>query len=319
MNAHHGRAQPHAGNFGDERALVFAGIVRDIGRGAAHVEADDPVETREARHLHCADNAAGRARKDRVLSLEAASIGESARRLHELQPHARQFGFDLRNVAPENRRQVGIDDCRVAAGHQLHQRTDLVADRNLRKADAARKLGEFSLVLGIAVAMHEHDRACADAGGVRIAQIAFGGGEVERKDHVPMRADAFVDLDHAFIDQTRQYDIAHKQFWPILVRDAQRVAKSAGDDQCRALAPSLEQCVSRHRRSHLHGVDYRARNRCVRRQAEQFPNAVHCGVAVALGIFGQQLVRDQASVRSAGDDVGERAAAVDPELPAGSG
>ena len=46
-------------------------------------------------------------------------------------------------------------------------------------------------------------------------------------------------------------------------------------------------------------------------------DAVHGGVAVALRILRQQLVRDERAVGPAGDDVGERAAAVDPELPAG--
>ena len=43
------------------------------------------------------------------------------------------------------------------------------------------------------------------------------------------------------------------------------------------------------------------------------------GVVVALGILGQQLVRDQRAVGAARHDVGEGAAAVDPELPAGAG
>ena len=51
-------------------------------------------------------------------------------------------------------------------------------------------------------------------------------------------------------------------------------------------------------------------------QAEQLADAVHRRVAIALRVLGQQLVRDERAVRPARDDVGERAAAVDPELPA---
>ena len=40
-------------------------------------------------------------------------------------------------------------------------------------------------------------------------------------------------------------------------------------------------------------------------------------IAIALGVFGEQLVRQQGSVRLPRDDVGERAATVDPELPHG--
>ena len=41
VDQHHRRAHAHAGNFGLERALVFAGEMRHVGRGAAHVEADE--------------------------------------------------------------------------------------------------------------------------------------------------------------------------------------------------------------------------------------------------------------------------------------
>ena len=81
VDAHHRRAQPHAGHFGHERALVLAGPVRDVGRRAAHVEADDPVEAREPRHLDRADDAAGRPGQDRVLALEQVRVGQPAARL----------------------------------------------------------------------------------------------------------------------------------------------------------------------------------------------------------------------------------------------
>ena len=73
-----GARKPHAGDLGDERALVLAGVVRDVGRRAAHVEADDPVEAGEPRHLDGADDAARRSRQDRVLALEAVRVGQPA-------------------------------------------------------------------------------------------------------------------------------------------------------------------------------------------------------------------------------------------------
>src|SRR5258708_5000052 len=39
------------------------------------------------------------------------------------------------------------------------------------------------------------------------------------------------------------------------------------------------------------------------------------GMAVPAGILGEQLVSEDAPVRAKGDDIGESAAAVDPELP----
>ena len=51
-------------------------------------------------------------------------------------------------------------------------------------------------------------------------------------------------------------------------------------------------------------------------QAEQAADAGNGRVAVLLGVVGEQLQRRQRAVRAAADDVGEGAAAIDPELPA---
>ncbi len=85
VDEHHRRAHPHAGDFGFERALVFAVVVRHVGRGAAHVEADQLLEARLAAGLGHADHAAGGAGQDGVLALEQFGGGEPARRHHEHQ------------------------------------------------------------------------------------------------------------------------------------------------------------------------------------------------------------------------------------------
>ena len=55
------------------------------------------------------------------------------------------------------------------------------------------------------------------------------------------------------------------------------------------------------------------------RDAEQIADAGERGVLVAPGVLGEQLVGDERAVGPARDDVGEGAAAVDPELPARRG
>jgi hypothetical protein len=85
VDAHHRRAHAHAGDQRVEGALVLAVVVRHVGRGAAHVEADDAVEAGHRGGAHRADDAAGRAGEDAVLALEQAGVGEAAVRLHEHQ------------------------------------------------------------------------------------------------------------------------------------------------------------------------------------------------------------------------------------------
>ena len=145
-----------------------------------------------------------------------------------------------------------------------------------------------------------------------VAQAA----SVERLQHLAVRADALLRLDHALVQQLGQHDVAVEQPRPRLVGDAQRVAKAACRDQQRAVALALEQRVGGHRGAHLHALDLLGRDRLRRPQAEQAADAFDRGVAVLLGVLGQQLQRVQLAVGRAADDVGEGAAAVDPELPA---
>jgi hypothetical protein len=83
MDQHHGRAHAHARHFGLEGALVIAVEMGDVGRGAAHVEADQAIEPGLAPSLCHADDAARRTGQDRVLAVKEVGGGEPARRHHE--------------------------------------------------------------------------------------------------------------------------------------------------------------------------------------------------------------------------------------------
>src|SRR5262245_8115284 len=109
--------------------------------------------------------------------------------------------------------------------------------------------------------------------------------------------------------------MARKDLRPRLVADAQRVAEAPGDDEQRALALALEQRIGGDCGAHLHCADGAIGNRLAVSEPEQFADALHGGVTIGLRILGEELVRDQRSVRPPPDDVGEGAAAVDPEFP----
>src|SRR5207237_2272109 len=96
----------------------------------------------------------------------------------------------------------------------------------------------------------------------------------------------------------------------------QRVAKAARDEERRALALPLEQSVGGHGRAHLDCFNAFNRNTRRRRDLQNLPDAGERCIGIALRIVGKQLVRGERAVRAARDDVGEGAAAVDPELPA---
>ena len=54
-----------------------------------------------------------------------------------------------------------------------------------------------------------------------------------------------------------------------------------------------------------------------RPQAEQIANALHSGVGVSFGVFRQELADVQRAGGIASHEVGKRAAAINPETPAG--
>ena len=126
VDLHHRRAHAHARDLGLEGALEFAVEMGDVGRGAAHVEADDASKPAlDAVRAIATTPPAG---PDRIASLPAKSFadGEAARRHHE--HHARagaldvELARDLPDVAGEDRREIGVDDRRVAAPDELDQR-----------------------------------------------------------------------------------------------------------------------------------------------------------------------------------------------------
>ncbi len=293
VDTHHRRPHAHAGNKSLELTLVLAGIVRNVGRRAAHVEADDVPEPSVFAGPGHADDAAGRARQDRVLTLETPGVSQAAVALHEEQARARHVFRHLLDVAAQDGRQVRIDDRGVAARHQLHQWAHLVRDGDLRKAGFARDLRGGLLMRGVAITVHEDDRARAQSGVVRLAQCAAQRHAVERLQHLAVRAGALVGLDDPGIKQLRQHDLAFEQARPVLVGDAQRIAKPARDDEHRRLALALEQRIGRHRGTHLDRGDAFGRDRCTGGDAEQVADTGDRGVAILLRIVRQQLVRDE--------------------------
>ena len=319
VDAHHGRAHAHAGHLGLELALELAGKVRHIGRGAAHVKADHPRLPGQGGGAGHADNAAGRPRQNRVLAGKGVRACEPARGLHEVQRHARHVLRHLLHIAAQNGREVGVDHRGVAPAHKLHQRAGLVAGADLLETQLARQLRGLQLVLRIAPTVHEDHRHAAQAAGMRRLQLRAQVRLVQGLHHLAVGGHALARLHHLLVQQLGQHDLPIKQARAVLVGNAQGIAKALRGHQQRGLALALEQRVGGHRGAHLHALHQRGRDGGVGRQAQQMPHAGHGRVAVLLGVVAQQLVRDQRAIGAAPDDVGEGAAAVNPELPAGGG
>jgi hypothetical protein len=319
MDAHHRRADAHARHLGVERALVVARVMRDVRRGAAHIEADDLPEAGIRRRLDHADDAARGTGEDRVLALKLLGRRHAARRHHELERRAvfaRRGGAQrvrhARDVAAEDRREIGVDHRGVAAAHELHQRADLVADGDLAKAHGAHRARKRDLVLRVLPGVHQHDGDRVDAVRLRLFQLVAQWVGVERALHRAVGHEALVHLDHLFVELLGQDDLLGEDVRPRLVGDPERVAETLRDQQKRPVALPLQERVGRDRRAHLHRADAGGVDLAAKRAAD----ALDRGILVGAGVLGEKLQRVQRTVRRAAHDVGEGAAAIDPEVPA---
>ena len=190
-----------------------------------------------------------------------------------------------------------------------------MAGRDLGEADLACSGGQRRFVVGMAIAVQQHDGHRFHPTLARHCHAVDGRLQIQRTQHCAVGCDTLVDFEHLGIEHLGQDDVQLEQVRAGLVPDAQHVAEPrSGDEQSRHAA-ALQQRVGGHRGSHLHGPDPAGRQRFVARHIKQIGDRSRCGIVVAARVLAEQFVSDEAAVWPASYDVGERAPAVDPEVP----
>ncbi len=164
--------------------------------------------------------------------------------------------------------------------------------------------------------MHQNDGAGADA-----VRDGRGEGRLRRRlvqclDFRAMHVEAAANLHRALVQQGGHPDVQVEQPRPGLVADAQGIGEPAAHHQQRPLATPFQQRIGGDGGAHLHRVDRAGGDRRRGIQSQDAADARDGCVLVEVRILAQQLVRGEVAGRVAGDEVGEGAAAVDPELPA---
>ncbi len=314
VDAQHRGADARPRDYALIVAFEAARIMADVGRGAAHVETDQPVQSKRRGAADHADDPARGARKDRVAAVEGAGRGEAARAFHELRFDAiAQLSDKLIDIVPQDRRQIGIGERRVAAPDQLDERADVVAGRNLRKADLARDRGEALFVRGVAIAMHQYDRDTGDAAIARRLKRCVRGTFVERPQDVAVGADALGDFGNLGVRRRDAVEPPREQVGAVLITDGERIAEPPRDREQGRRALAFEQCVGRDGRTHADREP--GKRACAR--AGEVADRIHRRIARTCGIFTQIFGRDDGAIGRSFDDIGKGAAAVDPDVPAG--
>ena len=307
MDQHHRRAHAHAGDHALEGPLIDAVEMADIGRGAAHVEADDAVKP-AMRAVSTAPTTPP-AGPERMASLPLnrcaevsppedcmnRSFGEAlappppvaegregealARRaVPPLAPPPaepappRGSGSARRqtpiDISAEQRREIGVDHGGVAAPDEFHQRAHLVTHRDLREAHFVGEARSLALMVRISIGMHEDDGDGVDAVSAGGFERGARGGKVERRLHAAVGAHALRHLGDAHIEHRRLLDFAREDLWPRLIADLERVAEAFAHQQQHAIALALEQRIGGDRGAHLDAVDQLRRERLRRAQRQ---------------------------------------------------
>ena len=147
------------------------------------------------------------------------------------------------------------------------------------------------------------------------ARSALQPIRVERDLNGPVGAHPFAGLDDAGIEHLRQHDLAVEKPRPRLIAQPKLVAQALRGDQHHRLALALQKRVGGNGGPHFHAGHPGHRNGCRGIEVKEPSDAVQRRVLVLFRVLGKKLGRVQRPVRTAGHDVGEGAAPVDPEVP----
>ena len=165
------------------------------------------------------------------------------------------------------------------------------------------------------MAVHQRNGDSGYALGPRLGQRHLNGSFIQRANLASVGVKTARHFGHRLIQKIGAANIKVKKRGSRLRADPQKVGKTFGDQQQNPLTLAFKKGVRGDRGAHFHGVDGRIGQGIVRPKPKAIPDALHSGVRIAAGIFGQKLGGHQTTIRRTPDDIGERAAAVDPELP----
>ena len=190
-----------------------------------------------------------------------------------------------------------------------------MADGDAGEAQLAGHAGDKSLMLGIAIGVHEDDGDRVDARRPRLDQRATRGREVGRLLDDAIGSHALVDLDNIGVELFWLDDLLRENLLARLIANFQRVAETLRGKKDGLFALALQKRVGGDGGAHLHRADAPGGNGLARREAEKIADALHRRVAIGAGVLGEQLAGMQMAAGIAPDDVGEGAATIDPEVP----
>jgi hypothetical protein len=310
VNGEARRAHAHAGDQALVTELEAAGVARHVGGRAAHVEADDARKAGLFGDAGGRDHASGGAGEDGVRRAKARGVRQTAARLHQAQGRAGELLQERREVGSEQGSEVRVERGGLGAREQARLARELVRQAHEVEARPARDFGDPALHDAARVIVHDHDAEALRTRGRELLQRGVERSRFGRlDDRRAVRGEPCVELDDSLGERRVALDLEREQVGARLVADEQEIGEAARDGERGAYAFSLEQRVGGERgpEANLTGWDRR-----VLREPEQAPDTDQWRS------IGRQHLEDGELARLAivTDAVGERTAAIDPELVA---
>jgi len=147
--------------------------------------------------------------------------------LHELQGRARRQGAGhLRDIAPQRRRQGGVEHRGFRARNELDQRARLVRQADLGEAGGGRQFAGGEFVPGVVPAMQEGDGAGAQTTGAGAAQRCEQCLAIQRGEHFAAGRQPLVRLDDLGMERRGLADVQGEDVGPRLVADFQGIGET---------------------------------------------------------------------------------------------
>ena len=199
VNVEHGNGHRQTAHepflAGGERAALLNVVEQcDVGRGAAHVEGDDPFTARQFGHIARAHHAAGgpgKHRADRLLGSEAGGNGAPVG-LHDLNfdfLFARHL-FYLAQVAAHYRHQKGVDRHGGGALVLAELGQDFMRDTD-GQTERLQRAGDLPLVGRVDKRKQQRNSYSFRTYPAKLSNHLFDGLRVQGRQHFPARAHSF--------------------------------------------------------------------------------------------------------------------------------
>jgi len=141
------------------------------------------------------------------------------------------------------------------------------------------------------------------------------GIDHQRLQFAPLRIKTTLNLLNRRDQRGRHGNLQREEVPPVLITDAQQIGQARVSEQKYWLPLALKQSIGGHGGSQSKLLNARSGTKAFRRH--EGLDRIHRWIALKAGLHRQHLAHDEPSVRPSCHHIGEGAAAIDRELPAG--